>query len=110
MTSLERLSDRKLLSRLEGLVHRERTTTLNVVLHLAEVERRKLYLKLAYASMFEYCTQHLGYSVSAAGRRLQIARCARRHPELVTLLRRNQLSLMAATLVSLGYPRPSRGR
>ena len=100
MISRERVSDGKLLAQLEALVDRERKTTLEVILHLSEVERRKLYVKLAYASMFEYCVQHLGYSVSAAGRRLQIARCARRHPETVTLLRRDEINLMTATLVA----------
>ena len=100
MTSLTKLSDQRLLSQVEALVGREHKTTLEVVLHLGEVERRRLYLKLAYSSMFEYCVEHLGYSRSAAGRRLQIARCARRHPELVRMLRRGEINLMTAGILA----------
>ena len=100
MTSLTKLSDRKLLSQMEALVGREQRTTLEVVLHLGEVERRRLYLRLAYSSMFEYCVTHLGYSRSAAGRRLQTARCARRHPELLRLLQCGKISLMTAGILA----------
>ncbi len=75
--SVRSLSDKVILSRVCELTKRERSVTLQVLLHLNEIERRKLHLKLGYASMFAYCTSGLGYSASAAVRRLRTARWRR---------------------------------
>ena len=53
------LSDSALLGELERLSKEENETTVQVLLHLAEVEERKLYLSAGYATMFAYCTQKL---------------------------------------------------
>lgn len=58
--SLRSLSDSQILSRLQKLIGQEREITLLVLVHLNEVERRKLHLKLGYASLFDYCTSKLG--------------------------------------------------
>ena len=54
--SLRGLSDRELLARVKDLVSRERAVTLEILVHLIEVERRRLHLGLGYPSLFEYCT------------------------------------------------------
>ena len=77
LRSLSGLSDGELLSRVKDLVARERAVTLEILVHLIEVERRRLHVGLGYASMFEYATRHLGYSESAAARRIRVARCIR---------------------------------
>jgi 5-methylcytosine-specific restriction endonuclease McrA len=94
------LSDRELLSRVEDLVSRERAVTLEVLVHLIEVERRRLHLGLGYASMFDYCTKHLGYSSSAASRRIQSARCVRDYAEVYALLEKNEVNLVTISLVA----------
>jgi hypothetical protein len=98
--SLSGLSDRELLSRVKDLVSRERAVTLEILVHLIEVERRKLHLGLGYASMFDYCTRHLGYSSSAASRRIQTARCIRDYPEVYGLLEKNEVNLSSVSLVA----------
>ena len=70
LASLRSLSDSDLLSRVRGIVVRERTLTLFLLLHLNEIERRKLHLMQGYSSMFDYCTSCLGYSETAAIRRI----------------------------------------
>ena len=60
--SLRSLSDQQILSRIQSLTKQERSLTLQVLLHLNEIERRRLHLKLGYSSMFDYCTAGLGYS------------------------------------------------
>lgn len=97
--SLRSLSDTAILSRIHKLTRCERGVTLRVLQHLNEIERRKLYLKLGYASMFVYCTKGLGYSESAAVRRIRSARCALRHPEVYGLLKRNDVNLTTLSLV-----------
>jgi hypothetical protein len=98
--ALPGLSDRELLSRVRDLVARERAVTLEVLLHLIEVERRRLHLGLGYASMFEYCLRHLGYSSSAASRRIQAARCIRDYPEVYALLEKNEVNLITVSLAA----------
>ena len=91
--SLRLLSDDDILSRINELVRRERGMTLRVLDHLVEIERRKLHLELGHSSMFDYCTRGLGYSESAAWRRIQSARCVARFPEVRALLESNDVNL-----------------
>jgi len=98
--SLRGIPDRELLSRVKELVSRERAVTLEVLVHLIEVERRRLHPGLGYSSMFDYCTRHLGYSKSAAGRRIHAARCIRDYPEVYGLLEKNEVNLMTLSLIA----------
>jgi 5-methylcytosine-specific restriction endonuclease McrA/predicted component of type VI protein secretion system len=104
MTSITKnricLSDAELVSRLELLARRERFTTLQILLLLDEMDRRRLHASLGYASLFDFATRRLGYSASAAGRRIQAARCIRRHPEVIELLQRNEVNLSTISLLS----------
>ena len=98
--SLSAISDHDLLARLQDLRRRERETTLEILRHLNEVERRHLHMKLGYSSMFVYCTGHLRYSESAAGRRVQAARCLRQFPQVATLLERGDINISTLGLVA----------
>jgi len=99
---LQRLSDDQLLSQLRDLTRRERTITLVVLLHLNEVEHRRLHLKLGYPSMFAYCTEGLLYSASAASRRIRTARCLRKFPTLGERLDRGEVNLTTiSTMASI---------
>ncbi len=90
---LQSLSDQEILTRIHHLAARERSLTRLVLLHLNEIERRRLHLKQGYASMFDYCTTGLGYSASAAMRRVKTARCVARFPLVDDLLRKNEVNL-----------------
>ena len=71
------LTDAVLIKRLEELSANENQSTVAVLLHLAEVDRRKLYLPLGYSSLFAYCTSSAGklkYADTAALRRITCAR------------------------------------
>jgi hypothetical protein len=54
---LSTLSDSQLISRLQLLCKQERRTTLNIILHLAEIDERRAYLQRGYWSLFDYCTR-----------------------------------------------------
>jgi 5-methylcytosine-specific restriction endonuclease McrA len=99
-SQLRGLSDRQLLRHLEALAQEERATTLEILHHLIEVERRRAYCALGFGSLFDYCTRHLGYSASAAGRRIAAARCMRTCPELSALLAANEVNLSTVALVA----------
>lgn len=97
---LSAIPDRELMRRLEELRHNERDTDLDLLHHLNEVERRSLHLRLGYSSLFSYCTGHLGYSESDAGRRVQAARCLNRFPSVATMLKSGEINLMTLGLIA----------
>ena len=92
------LSDPELLRSIEDLGRKEREITLEILVHLIEVERRKLHLTLGYPSLFAYCTTRLGYSESGANRRIRSARCIRDFPDVYDLLRCQEVNLSTVAL------------
>ncbi|HET6347535.1 MAG TPA: HNH endonuclease signature motif containing protein [Candidatus Krumholzibacteria bacterium] len=97
---LRSLSDRDLITRTQQLTAQERNLTLNVLLHLNEIERRKLHLKCGHATLFAYCTAGLKYSAAAAMRRIQSARCLARFPEVQDLLAAGEVNLSTISQVA----------
>ncbi|MGH2571725.1 MAG: HNH endonuclease, partial [bacterium] len=53
-----------------------------------------------YGTMFDFATRYLRYSASAAGRRIQVARCVARHPELLEPLRTREINLSTIALIA----------
>lgn len=94
------VSDDDLLFQTQLAVRGERSMTIRVLHQLNENDRRKLYLERGYRSLFDYCIRKLKYSPSAAGRRIQAARCIRRYPEVLALFHEGALSLCAVSLVA----------
>ena len=93
----EQLSDEDLERRLEGLVGQERAGLAEFLSALIEIERRKLALGRAYGSTFEYCRSKLRLSEDEAYKRIQAARAAKDHPEVLDVVREGRLSLTAVT-------------
>jgi HNH endonuclease len=98
-TELRSLSNFDLLRSTKQVVARERGITIEVLDHFNEVERRELYLPLGHSSMFAYSTDELGYSASAAKRRISTARCIAQFPEALPMLRVNEVNLSTITQV-----------
>ena len=76
------MKDEILISKLKELIITERKITNQILLHLKEVESRKLHLEMGYASMFDFCTKELKYSSSAASRRISAMRILKALPEI----------------------------
>lgn len=95
VSSLRALSDDDLLARLDALTAQERESTVDVVEHLMEVDRRELAIDRAYPSLFAYCVKKLGYSEGAAFSRIRAARAAAGFPDVLTRLRTGGLHLEA---------------
>jgi hypothetical protein len=87
------LSDAELLRRIEVLAGRERQATVELIAHLAELDRRKLYRGEGYASLFSYCTRALRLAEQAAYKRIVAARASRRFPVLLDRLASGSLNL-----------------
>src|SRR6267143_4198303 len=92
-SALESLSSADLLSATRELVHKSRGLEAELLLHLGEVDERKLYLECAFPSMFAFCVEELGFSEDAAYARITVARAARRLPAMVEAVRSGQVHL-----------------
>jgi hypothetical protein len=100
LTVAAALSDADLLGRLTVLAEQERGATVELVAHLAELERRRIYLAEGYGSLFNYCTGALRLSEHVAYNCLEAARAARKFPEVLDLLVTGAMNL--TTLRILG--------
>ncbi len=97
---IEGLSDGALVDQLRALVGERNRIEAELLLRLAEVDRRRLYLGEAVDSMFRYCVERLGLSEAAAAKRIQVARLSRRFPVIISLLREGQVHLTALNLLA----------
>src|SRR5262245_17594089 len=70
ITELSNRSNEDVLSSLKTLIADGNRIVAKVIAYLAEVEDRRLYLELACASMFQFCTTKLAMSEGEAFRRL----------------------------------------
>ena len=93
--SLTSFSDDELLRRLSDLLGQSRRDEADLVAHIGEVDRRRLYAREASPSMFAYCTEVLHLSEAEAYLRIAAARAAREHPLLLTMLADGRLHLTA---------------
>ena len=72
-----RCTDQELIAKLQQLARADRALSVQLLLHLAEMDARGLYREQAYTSMFEYAVQALHMSEAQAYLRIQVARLGR---------------------------------
>ena len=94
------LSDEELLNNLVKLNSNEITLLVEILEHLIEVDKRRLYLEKGFSSLFSYCVSVLKYCEATAGRRISAIRCISKFPELLVLLREQKVTLTSIVLVS----------
>ena len=70
---MEGVSDLGLQRELALLLTGGYRTEARIVAHLAEVERRRLYLKEGFSALFKYCVRGLGLSENEAFHRMTAA-------------------------------------
>ncbi len=97
---ISNLTDQSLVQRLIELVKVERRTTAEILEHIKEIDRRKLYLKLGYSSLFAYLTDGIGYTPASAQRRIDAARILRAVPEAKHDLESGQLNVSRMSLMA----------
>ena len=68
--TLANLSDEDLLSSLSAVCFEARRALGRLLVHLIEVEERRLDLRLACSSLYDFCLRRLGFSESEAVRRI----------------------------------------
>jgi hypothetical protein len=94
------LSDKELVAAVTSLARSERHATARLVVHLAELDRRRLYLGAGFSSLFAYCTEVLRLSECAAYNRIEVARASRRFPTILEKLADGSLNLATVRLVA----------
>src|SRR5687768_14273892 len=100
MPALCSLSYCELVARLPTLVQAERHAMVDVIEHLVEMERRRLYLRLSVSSLYRYCIERLGYGEDAALKRHRVAKLALRLPQVLDELRAGAIHLTGLFLLS----------
>lgn len=92
---LEGVSDVSLERELLELLTNGHRTEARIVAHIAEVERRKLFLKEGFSSLYKYCQQRLGLSEYESWHRMTAARLARRYPLVFGLIEQREIHISA---------------
>lgn len=93
---LKKLTDQSLHLQLKNFVQKERILLTEILEHLQEVERRRLYCDFKRSSLFDYAVAELGYSEDQAHRRIQAMRLMKGLPEIKGKLSTGALSLTNA--------------
>ena len=102
------MTDNQLLSQTKNLVQKERQVNVLVLQHLQEIESRKLYLKRGFPSLFEYAIKELGYSHSAAYRRIKAMRLCRDIPQATSKIKTGNLNLTTASQLQTFFEKKKR--
>ncbi len=102
---LNHLSNAQLTDNLKNLVQKESEVLNQVLEHLEEMERRRLYLRLGFSSLFEYCTKELGYSEGAAQRRISSMRLIKEIPQVKEKLESGKLNLTTLSMAQSFFRR-----
>jgi 5-methylcytosine-specific restriction endonuclease McrA len=98
--SLTAVPDHVLLRDLASLVARDRATVPEMLLHLGEVDDRKLHLPAGHASLYSYCVAELRMSEDTAYKCIQAARAARKFPGILDRLEAGRLHLTAVVTLA----------
>lgn len=91
--NLKHLTDNSLIEETKRLVGLERKVSTDVLHHLKEIDRRKLFSDYGYSSMINYAIKELHYSESAAIRRIQSARLLADIPDIEKKINDGSLTL-----------------
>ena len=90
---LRGLSDDELLTHLGAMSVEDCELKAKIVGYLVEVDKRKLYLRMACKSMHDFCVRYMKMSKSTTFRRLAAARIVQQHPCMLPPLARGEIHI-----------------
>jgi hypothetical protein len=96
---LQALANADLLAALSRIVRRGNEITAELLVHLAELDERQLFLELGFPSLFAYCTEALGLCEATAGRRVAAVRVCRQYPKAFARVASGKLHVSALCLL-----------
>ena len=109
-TTVSALSDDRLLERTKELSGIEHQIEVVVIDHLREIDKRRLYLRRGFSSLFDYAVRELGYSDAAAWRRLKAMRLCADFDGVRERLQDGSMTLNAAAQLQNAFDRQERNR
>jgi 5-methylcytosine-specific restriction endonuclease McrA len=96
--NLKNLSNDELHQNARALAEKERLTTIEVLWHLREIEKRMLYAEMGYQDLKTYCVKELKYSEASAWRRISSMRMLAELPEVEEKIERGELNLTQVSM------------
>lgn len=96
----QELTDDALINAVEAMAQGERRFTTKLLGLLAEMDRRHLAEKRAFASLYVYCTEKLRFSEAVAFWRIRTARAARKFPVIFEHLSAGKLNVTTVTILA----------
>jgi len=100
ITVPEFLTDQELVATVQQLVDNDRSNLIGLLVHLGELDERKLYLEAAKPSMFAYCVEVLRMSEGTTFKRIAAARVARRFPIILEMIATGEMHLSGLSLLA----------
>ena len=97
--NLRNFSLTELDQRMKTLAQKERDVLHEVLLTIKEIDSRKTYLELGFASLFEYLVQGIGYSEGSAQRRIDAARLLKEVPQMAEKIQSGEIKLNQISLL-----------
>ena len=107
-TTVSALSDDRLLEQTKELSRIEHHLEVVVIDHLREIQKRRLYLRRGFSSLFDYAVRELGYSDAAAWRRIKAMRLCADVDGVRERLRNGTMTLNAAAQLQNAFDRQER--
>ncbi|MDB4943118.1 MAG: hypothetical protein JWP97_2652 [Labilithrix sp.] len=98
-SDLDGYEDDQLLAALQALRSTKRRIDARMLRMLVEVEDRRLELRTAYTSIYDFCRRFLLMSESGSFRRSVAVKMVRRHPELLDHLAEGHLTLSSMVML-----------
>src|SRR3954469_2688866 len=94
------LGNAELLAATREILRRGCVVEADLLVHLAEIEERRLHSELAFPTMFAFCVVELGFSEDQTYNRTTVARVARRIPAMLDSLRSGAVHLTGLRLLA----------
>ena len=107
-TTVSALSDDRLLEQTKELSGIEHHLEVVVIDHLREIQKRRLYLRGGFSSLFDYAVRELGYSDAAAWRRIKAMRLCAEVDGVRERLQNGEMTLNAAAQLQHAFDRQER--
>ncbi len=109
-STISGLSDNALLAQTKKLAHLEQQLQVTVIDHLREIHTRRLYLSRGFSSLFDYVVRELGYTDSAAARRINTMHLCAEFEEVRKGLQDGSFTLSTAAQLQSAFDRQKRNR
>ena len=109
-TTVSALSDDRLIARTKELSGIEHHLEVVVIDHLREIQKRRLYLRRGFSSLFDYAVRELRYSDAAAWRRIKAMRLCADIDGVRERLQDGSMTLNTAAQLQNAFDRQERTR